>query len=377
MTVQFLHGDSLAILPTLAEGSVDCVVTSPPYNLGIEYRSGFPDDMPRDHYLAWTRGWLAMVRHVLAPAGSLFLNVGGKPVDPYVPFQVLGVATEFFKLQNPLYWVKSLSEDGGPVEGHVKQIQSDRFVNDCVEHVFHLTKTGDVKIDRLAVGVPYASKENLTRGTRGKNGDVRCRGNAWVIPYPTITNRDKDRPHPASYPPALAEACYRLHGTSRIRLTLDPFSGLGSSGRAADALGLDHVGIELSGVDVDESYRLLEEDRARRLAEAAEAAVATAWDDLRQRFLSSLADPASFVPTGIPKQDACMLILAHLHRAAARGLTCDELEQALGAVHQSVSARVSELKAAGAARETGEKRETRTGARARVLVLSAGWGGAR
>ena len=33
------HGDCLQVLPTLPDGSVDLVVTSPPYNLGINYRS--------------------------------------------------------------------------------------------------------------------------------------------------------------------------------------------------------------------------------------------------------------------------------------------------------------------------------------------------
>jgi site-specific DNA-methyltransferase (adenine-specific) len=166
-----------------------------------------------------------------------------------------------FDLQNTLAWVKSASWDGvGPVEGHAKPINSPRFVNDCFELVFHLTKHGDVPLDRLAVGVPFADASNLTRGTRGKHGNVRCRGNVLAIPYQTIKSREADRPHPASYPPALAEHCFRLHGLSRIKKTCDPFSGLGSTARASRKLGLAHVGIELSAEDVVDARRLLAED---------------------------------------------------------------------------------------------------------------------
>ena len=263
--IDLLVGDCLRILSTLPVGSFDVVVTSPPYNIGIDYRA-FDDCAPRAKYLLWTMEWLDAVRRVLDDRGSLFLNIGGKPTDPMVPHQVLVVATEHgWVLQNTIHWIKSFSEDDGsgrarPCEGHVKPINSPRFLNDAVEHVFHLTKKGDVEIDRLAVGVPFADESNLRRGTRGKHGNVRCRGNAWHVPYETIQSRRSDRPHPATFPPALAEMCYRLHGLERAGRTLDPFSGLGSSARAAKKLGLHHVGIELSAEDVADARRLLEEE---------------------------------------------------------------------------------------------------------------------
>ena len=47
--MRLLHGDCLKTLPTLAEGSIDLVVTSPPYNLGISYKT-FKDTAPRDEF---------------------------------------------------------------------------------------------------------------------------------------------------------------------------------------------------------------------------------------------------------------------------------------------------------------------------------------
>lgn len=262
--IKLITGDSLELLSSFAAGNFDVTMTSPIYNLGVKYRSGVADNGSRADYLRWSRLWLGQVLRVTSDCGSLFLNVAGKPTDPWGPFEVLFEARAAgWQLQNTLYWIKSMSEDDGPCSGHVKPLNSPRFVNDAVEHVFHLTKTGDVPIDRLAVGVPFADQSNLTRGGRGKNGNLRCRGNAWQISYRTIKSRADDRPHPATYPVELAEMCFKLHGLSRIGLTLDPFSGLGSTARAAKRLGLSHVGIELSAEDTADAQRLVDEEVVR------------------------------------------------------------------------------------------------------------------
>jgi DNA modification methylase len=59
------------------------VVTSPPYNIGIKYHT-YGDLLEREHYLTWTQNWLAAVKSVLRPGGSFFLNVAGKPSDPWL-----------------------------------------------------------------------------------------------------------------------------------------------------------------------------------------------------------------------------------------------------------------------------------------------------
>jgi site-specific DNA-methyltransferase (adenine-specific) len=103
-------------------------------------------------------------------------------------------------------------------------------------------------VDRRAIGVAYQDQSNVARW-RSAAGNRRCRGNTWFIPYETIQSRDKDRPHPATFPPRLAAYCLRLHGLSKLRLVMDPFSGLGSAAVACAELGVDYLGIE-----IDEHY---------------------------------------------------------------------------------------------------------------------------
>lgn len=240
---------------SLEENSIDVVVTSPPYNLGINY-NGYDDTLSREDYLRWMGEWGAEVKRVLADDGSLFLNVGSKPKDPLVPFQLLEVMLDHFKLQNVIHWVKSIaimkSEVGNypgisqdVVVGHYKPINSPRFLNDCHEYIFHFTKNGNVSVDRLAIGVPYQDKTNVARWANSGN-DVHCRGNTWFIPYETIQSRDKERPHPATFPVELPIRCIRLHGLDRTKLVMDPFLGIGSSAVACARLDIPFVGFEIA-----------------------------------------------------------------------------------------------------------------------------------
>ena len=258
------HGDCLEVLPTLAAGSIDLVVTSPPYNLGINYKT-FRDTAPRDEYLAWCRKWAAEIKRVLADDGSFFLNVGAAPANPLMPHQLVLALTDgdapLFTLQNTFHWIKSITirtPDGSQTSaGHFKPINSKRYVNDCHEYVFHLTKTGSVELDRRAAGVPYVHKSNIARWGHTGGADLRCRGNTWFIPYETIQSRDKDRPHPATFPVELAELCVLLHGKGPATRMLDPFLGIGSAALAALNRGID----DFTGIELDEHY--LADARAR------------------------------------------------------------------------------------------------------------------
>jgi site-specific DNA-methyltransferase (adenine-specific) len=179
-----------------------------------------------------------------------------------------------FVLQNTFHWVKSITIETRSNEqisaGHFKPINSKRFVNDCHEYVFHLTKSGDVTLDRRAAGVPYQDKSNIARWGHTGGADLRCRGNTWFIPYETIQSRDKERPHPATFPVALVEQCVRLHGKGKQTRLLDPFLGIGTSAIAAQRQQIE----EFTGIELDAHYlaaanERLAEDAAQNASELA------------------------------------------------------------------------------------------------------------
>jgi site-specific DNA-methyltransferase (adenine-specific) len=257
-TSELYVADCLEVFRQLEPRSVDVIVTSPPYNLGIQYNR-YQDTLSRAEYLDWTNTWIAEAARVLRPDGSLFLNVGAKPTDPWTALDVAQTVRSHLQLQNVIHWIKSIAIDqkaAGAAAGltrdlavgHYKPINSDRFLNDCHEFIFHFTPLGSTELDRLALGVPYQDQSNIARWRAAADG-VRCRGNTWFIPYETIQRRDRDRPHPATFPSQLPEQCLRLHGLSRIRLAMDPFTGLGSTAVACARLGIGFV-----GADIDETY---------------------------------------------------------------------------------------------------------------------------
>jgi site-specific DNA-methyltransferase (adenine-specific) len=254
----YLEDCLLGMRKYLKQEEVDVVVTSPPYNIGIRYNSHC-DNMPREQYLDWLEKVSVEIKRVLKNDGSFFLNIGGKPSDPWIPLDVAQRLRKHFELQNVIHWVKSIAIEkssvgkypaisGDVAVGHYKPIKGKRFLHDNHEYIFHFTKTGKVELDRLAIGVPYQDKSNIGRWKSAKQ-DKRCRGNTWFIPYETIRDREKQRPHPSTFPVALPEMCIKLHGVERTKLVLDPFMGIGTTAIACLKLNISAIGFE-----IDEEY---------------------------------------------------------------------------------------------------------------------------
>jgi site-specific DNA-methyltransferase (adenine-specific) len=252
---QTIHiGDCGTVLQGLPERTVDVVVTSPPYNIGLRYNS-YDDGGERGTYLAWMGEIAALLARVLKDDGSFFLNIAGTNSDPWIAWDVANAMRETFRLQNSIIWVKSISIADRSF-GHFKPVNSRRYLNHTHEMIFHFTKAGATQVDRLAVGVPFQDKSNIARW--GHAADRRCAGDVWFIPYETIRSKGQRHHHPSPFPLELPERCIRLHGKADATV-LDPFLGIGSTLLAAQRLGC--VGI---GIEVDRAYA---EAAVRRLGE--------------------------------------------------------------------------------------------------------------
>jgi site-specific DNA-methyltransferase (adenine-specific) len=98
MENNLIHGDCLLVMRELPAKSVDVVITSPPYNLGIGY-SAYRDTLPRSDYLRWTIDWCREMKRVLKDDGSFFLNIGAAPSNPMLPHEVVIALRDEFVLQ--------------------------------------------------------------------------------------------------------------------------------------------------------------------------------------------------------------------------------------------------------------------------------------
>jgi site-specific DNA-methyltransferase (adenine-specific) len=225
----------------LDSGSVDVIVTSPPYNRGKSYRSddarSHDDAMPEVSYDGLLRRVFAECHRVLARDGVFFLNVGDAAQDQGKSARVRGIAEScgFTALQT-IIWVKSLLG-----RGHYTPSGGLRRLNNLWENLFVLVKDKrSYRFDTKAIGIPYVDKSNIGRYS---SDDCRDPGNVWLIPYARTTGQRRKKGHDAPFPVELPRRCIRL--VPEARRVLDPFVGSGTTLVACRDLGVEGVGYEL------------------------------------------------------------------------------------------------------------------------------------
>ena len=249
--------------------SVDVIVTSPPYNLGIRYNR-YQDTLSPAEYLEWTDAWVAAAARVLRPDGSLFLNVGARPTDPWTALDVAQAVRPHLRLQNIIHWIKSIAidrESAGAAAGldarpggRPLQADQQRPVPERLPRV-HLS---------LHARGRHAARS--ARARRAVSGPVEHRAGggprptasaAAATPGSSPTRRSsaatgigRTRRPSRHGCPSSACGCTACRGS---RLAMDPFTGLGSTAVACARLGVDFIGAE-----IDEAYLKEAVERTRR-----------------------------------------------------------------------------------------------------------------
>ena len=217
-------GNSIYVLKKIPKETIDLVVTSPPY----KNVDGF---YPELIDLVFNQIW-----RVLKNNSLIFVNFGHLAGQKLRPFEVAKIITEVgggFKLEETFTWVKN----------HYRPISGTKRVNNLTEFIFMFSKGTIINLDRLAVGVPYADKDNVSRYGKGK--DIKCGGNIWYIPYETI-NQSEQKLHNDRFPVELPTRCIKLSNI-RIRknpIILDPFSGSATTAIACLDMKVNYLMIE-------------------------------------------------------------------------------------------------------------------------------------
>ncbi|HUB73996.1 MAG TPA: site-specific DNA-methyltransferase [Solirubrobacteraceae bacterium] len=312
-------GDAAEALGSLAAGSIDCVVTSPPYFRARRYGAGEGELGHEPDVDAWVESVCTVAREiarVLVPTGSFWLNVG----DTYSRHERLGAPPKSLLLA-PERLTRALLEDGWIVRNRVAYVKTnplpspiaDRLTNGW-EYVLHLTRRGDYFYDLDAIRLPLTTRRptrtlsKLPAGVLGALGSRRDGLNqlaregraghplgknptdVWVLPpgrhtgghFATFPESLVRRPILATAPAKVCTACSRpwrrsgrrviyLAGRPQTRalvpcgcgaptrpgLVCDPFAGSGTTLKVARELGRNALGIELSP-----AYAALARERA-------------------------------------------------------------------------------------------------------------------
>jgi site-specific DNA-methyltransferase (adenine-specific) len=229
-------GDCRTILPLVDTSSVNLVITSPPYNLGIIYDS-VEDKREWKDYYAWCRLWLSELFRVLKPDGRLCLNhylSCGSGMGGEVTISRSG----------PLMTLNCICEDIG-FKHHGLAIWDDRTITKLSAWGSWLSSSAPY-INSPFEGILILYKERWKRDTEGetviskKEFMEACSG-IWKL-QPEHKDRSK---HPAPFPISLPRRCIKLF-SYKGDLVLDPFNGVGATTLAAKLEGRHYIGIDIS-----------------------------------------------------------------------------------------------------------------------------------
>lgn len=221
MKIDIQNVDCLEGLRTIKDNSVDCVVTSPPYNKGtqtmktgnqiwkgfkIDYDQ-YNDNKSEEEYIEWMMSVLSELRRVIKEDGSIFFNhkVILRDCLGHFPIWVLNAGVNLYQM---IIWNRMCSSN-------IRQ----ETLYPTYELIFWLVK-----------GKPKVFKSQ-----------AKYKNDIWnILP-------DRDNKHPAPFPYELADNCVNLvceRGSGAV--VLDPFVGSGTTALAAQNNGCNFIGFEIS-----------------------------------------------------------------------------------------------------------------------------------
>jgi DNA modification methylase len=268
-------GDATDVLTRIETGSVQAIITSPPFALRRKKRYG---NRPENEYIPWFMSFVNEFKRVLADDGSLVIELGGAwmngvPVRSIYHFELLVdlVRKGGFHLAEEFYWYNKAK-----IPSPAQWVTVDRVrVKDAVNVIWWLSKTEKPKANNRNVLRPYSESmrklfvRGYNRGPRPSGWSVRhqfARNNGGAIPpnlievgnnasrgtYYEFCNKYGHTLHPARFPREVPEFFIKFL-TDPNDLILDPFGGSNMTGAVAEELGRRWVVSELRSEYLDGS----------------------------------------------------------------------------------------------------------------------------
>ncbi len=235
--IQVINGDFLTV--NIPNKSVDLIVTSPPYNVGIPYNS-HDDTISYEEYLKWTEKWLGKAFKLMKDDGRMCLNIPldkNKGGQQSVYADITTIAKKVgWKYHSTIIWN----------EGNISRRTAwGSWMSASAPYVIAPVET---------IVVLY--KERWKKMRKGKSDITKEEFIEWTNGLWTFSGESKKKiGHPAPFPLELPKRCIKLFSYVGD-LILDPFLGSGSTVIAAHKLKRRTIGVE-----IDEKYFRLSIER--------------------------------------------------------------------------------------------------------------------
>jgi DNA modification methylase len=297
------HGDALEVARTLPDGAADCIVTSPPYfglrDYGIDGQYGL--EASPGEYVETMRALFSELRRVLADDGTLWLNIGdsyqscgghtGQGVNSQrkgrsnvgaqnaakvvsglpnknllgMPWRVaFALQDDGWILRNAIIWSKANSMPESVTDRLSGRYEMVFMFSNAQRYWFDLDAIreshAEVSVKRTSAhradfseayrnGEPYISGGQTLRKDQVLHRNGKNPGDVWTLPTQPFAAA-----HFAVMPVALAQRCI-MAGCKPGGTVLDPFSGSGTTGMAAQLDGRKYIGIDLNSEYLDLSLK--------------------------------------------------------------------------------------------------------------------------
>lgn len=232
-----VNGDCLEVLKTIPDESVDCILTDPPYNLGLfmhnrntnlvkmrdnQFAYAGWDNIEYEEWCSNMREFLKECSRILKPKGTLISFMSIIKVESFIRFaEEVG-----FYYKTTGIWHKK-----NPMPRNMNL----QFVNSTESWVYFINRG--------------------TSGTFHNNGKVV---HDYLESSVTPLSEKKHGKHPTQKPLSIMKQLINLT-TNEGDIVLDPFMGSGSSCVAAALLNRNFIGIELNESYFDITSKRLEE----------------------------------------------------------------------------------------------------------------------
>lgn len=240
-----MHGDCLDLIPTLEDGSVSLVVTSPPY---ADQRANHYKGVSEEDYPDFTVQWMSLLAPKMTADGSVFLvirpHVREGVLSDYVLRTRLALREAGWHECEELIWLKPDAPPLGSLKRPRRTWESVLWFSLSAQPYADLKACGK-ESDRVGFegsfrfGVGGDSPLSRIQAGSCTNGIARI---SDVIVAPICTN-ERGLDHPAVFPKGLAEQLVKTF-SQEGDLVLDCFAGSGQTLLAAKGCGRRYLGIE-------------------------------------------------------------------------------------------------------------------------------------